>query len=452
MLQKSLHSAIARNLKRAIIDKLPLNIGGIHKGDNPQIHHAIATTALRKTWEYKVPMVLATADISRAFATIPHSLILEGLRDLQVEESLICLIGWVLRTATIEINMPTRDAFSIVLQRGVVEGSPLSMLLLAVASYKLLKYLNDDAHFAAAMMTLPTALESCELLIPPHLWVDDWLLCAPSRDSMQTQLTRLQALLNRHGMEIKTDKIHWIANDQIMEQQIFFGGQAIDKENTLVYMGLKLDAKGSINTHVEFRRSQANAVWARTWQSTSFARTPRAIKIRLYTSTFLKSLTWGIGSFPDMTSTLTGMSTKALKPLRCLYGKKASETVEHWWRRAHNQLRRDRYAGEIRHPMHEVVNQWRLLGSFVKEHPQHTLAKLLSWRGTAWLKLGLTRYQRPMRRQGQVPQLLESIAAEINGKEHRMLKVVKRYLEADCKPDPSFHSSSPPSPPLSQAF
>ena len=259
-------------------------------------------------------------------------------------------------------------------------------------------------------------------------------------------------MLDNFDMSIKTDKIQWVGNDQIGEHQIAFRGDLIDKSPSLLYMGLKLDPKGSLQTHIEHREAQATAAWARVWKSTSFTKTPRGVKIRLYNSTYIKSLTWGMASFPHIASVFTGMSTTALKPLSCLYGKKRSEQIEDWWKRVRNKLRRDRHQGIIRHPMQDIANQWRLIKDYTEMHTEHTLTKLLQWRGTAWLNLKLSRSQRPARRRGQVPQLLDEIVDKIDGSHFAVIAFVLKYLKSDKKQAISFHSSPSPSPPFSQVF
>ena len=88
-------------------------------GDSPLIHQALAVTCVRKCWEYRIPAVVGTIDISRAFATIPHSLILEGLSALQVDSCTITLVAAILDTAALEICTNTRETFQLPL-RGVL--------------------------------------------------------------------------------------------------------------------------------------------------------------------------------------------------------------------------------------------------------------------------------------------------------------------------------------------
>ena len=447
MAQKAFHGAVAASLKRAIGHKLELNIGGIQKGDGPTMHHATLVTLTRKCWEYKIPLAIATIDISRAFATAQHSLILRGLQDLQTPPELVHCIAWILKTSSIQITMPNKAQFIIALERGLVEGSPLSMLLLAVATHFLLKHLNMDNSFMEALITLPTAKESFSLCIPPLIWVDDWALTAASAQKLQQQVQRLTALLRLFDMTINADKIQWLANDNIPEQCIYHESAPVERQQNIVYMGLFLDAKGDLNQHMQYRQAQASAAWARTWKTTSFKSTPKGVKTRIYAMNYIKSLTWGMGAFPNINSIFTGMNTTALSPLRSLYGKKRAEDVDTWWKRVHRQLRKDRFEGIIRHPMRDVAAQWKNIGTYTQEHPNHVLSRLLHWRGQQWLGLKLQRNERPARRRGQVPLLLDKVINKIRGCETRMLDAIRPYLDADKKHDPSFHSSAPLSPP-----
>ena len=156
MMQKATHAAIAQRLKDIIRAKMPLSIGGVQQGDGPIMHHAIATTLARKTWEYRISMAMPTVDLTRAFATVPHSLVIKGLQRLEVPDDLIHIIGWIIRSAEIEVNMSTRATFRIRLQRGLVEGSPLSMILLAVASFMLYTHTpNERPHLPRLALSAP---------------------------------------------------------------------------------------------------------------------------------------------------------------------------------------------------------------------------------------------------------------------------------------------------------
>ena len=142
-------------------------------GDSPLIHQAIAVTCVRQCWEYRIPAVVGTIEVSRAFATIPHSLIMEGLSALQVDSCTITLVAAILDTAALEICTNTRDTFQLPLRGGIVEGSPLSMILLAAGSHRLLMLLKQDSDFKSAILTLPTAMYSSECPLFPQIWVDD---------------------------------------------------------------------------------------------------------------------------------------------------------------------------------------------------------------------------------------------------------------------------------------
>ena len=152
-----------------------------------------------------IPAVVGTIDISRAFATIPHSLILEGLHALNVDSCTITLVAAFLDTAALEICTNTRETFQLPLRWGIVEGPPLSVVSLAAGTHRLLLILKQDRDFNSAILALPTAMFSSDCPLYPQVWVDDWIIFARSRDDLQTLIRRIAALLRARGMAIKPE-------------------------------------------------------------------------------------------------------------------------------------------------------------------------------------------------------------------------------------------------------
>ena len=197
-------------------------------------------------------------------------------------------------------------------------------------------------------------------------------------------------------------------------------------------MGLKLYQKGNPQTHLDHRLAQAFANWARLWGSTtSWKGTPWQLRFRIYEATYLKSCTWAVGCFPEARSVLPGFSTAVLRPLPRQYGKKRHESVGDWWKRTHRSLRRLRYQGHLRHPMHEVTAQWTQLSRFIQAHQDHALSRIIRWRGTDWHNGQIPRNLRPMRRQGQFPQHLQTVIEHIAESPSVAIDLIIKYVSHD---------------------
>ena len=139
----------------------------------------------------------------------------------------------------------------------------------------------------------------------------------------------------------------------------------------------------------------------------------------------------GCWLFPEARSVLQGSSTAVLRPLRRQYGMKRHESVGDWWKRTHRSLCRLRYDGHLRRPMHEVTDQWTQLSRYIQVHQDHALSRVIRWRGTDWHNGQIPRTLRPMRRQGQALQHLQTVIEHIAESPSLAIDLIIKYLSDD---------------------
>ena len=178
-------------------------------------------------------------DMTKAFDSIDHCLLLSKLNDIGFNNSLLAWFKSYLedRYQLVYINGVYSKKFKAT--SGILQGSRLGPLLFAI-------FIND--------IVLET---SCSLI---SLFADD---CRISRvvsnlqevSTMQSDLDRISQWITRNKLEInvkKCSKISFSRSHSVLDTHYLIGDQLIHNTNTVRDLGVILDVKWTFNDHLNY--------------------------------------------------------------------------------------------------------------------------------------------------------------------------------------------------------
>ena len=388
---------ICVSLKHAIIDKLHGSIFGATPGDRCVFIQTQCVNIMRQCHKYRVPLAMATLDISRAFATVPHCTVVQSLVDLDAPPALIALVSAEIGGNSLNIRVMGGARLKIAMERGIVEGSPFSMVLILCVQSMLIRRLLSDPTFCEALARLPPAPNCMEVCIEPMVWVDDLTLTASSSDGLQRQVTIVNAALRQINMNFKVKKFHWMTTDSMKTLEIWHEGTAIRKQESLNVLGLEVCHNGSPHFAISARRAAATAKWFSLARDANFHKLALHTIYRLHNTMYLPSMAYGISAYPMSTSLLQDISKGSSSHILQYHRRPQHMDVGSWIRTVRGRLRTKRLDGSLRTRIQHIVNDLRALHDFARRDRGRQLERILNWRNAAW-RATVDRNVRPQQR------------------------------------------------------
>ena len=138
----------------------------------------------------------AFLDLSKAFDSISHKILLKKLKNLNFDEKALTMMESYLTQRHQKVTLPTCDSEWIQLYQGVPQGTVLGPLLFNI-------YVNDMQQ---------TVTENCSLI----QYADDTMIFSSHSDAMQaveklnTNVKNLMEFFESHRLTINTDKTEFI--------------------------------------------------------------------------------------------------------------------------------------------------------------------------------------------------------------------------------------------------
>ena len=385
---------------------------GIHPGDRCVFVQTRFANLVRKCYRWKLPLAIATLDISRAFATVPHYAVIRALEFHNTPSELIALMLKEIRNNFLEIKLQHGGGFAVKLGRGILEGSPLSMLLILVVQSMLLGRMMVDPAFKEHLMILPTAPNSSQHQVDPAAWVDDFVLTASSSSSLQSQVELISGLLGQLNMSVKHAKIHWMGMEALTAQEIFFERKVIRKASCLSILGLSIDSVGSSQHSCQQRRAAAMAKWYSMEREFNFRKLSKDVIFKLHNMVFVPSQAYGLAALPMATTLLQHLSSASTSHLLRYHRRPRGLELDVWIHSVRRDLRERRLRGEVISPLNFVAADLRAMFEHCQTARGAQLKGVLEWRDRKWLN-SVGRQHRPQQRKGGDFTELQLLASEL---------------------------------------
>lgn len=214
----------------------------------------LRTIIEKYTKSKKQSLYLCFVDFRKAFDTVWHSGLLYKLQKLGINGLFLNIIQDMYSKSSVRIKTSKglTDTFSS--NKGVRQGDALSPMLFNI-------YVNDIPKM---LLTQPTCAPSLgDTKVPCLLYADDMILMSKTAEGLQTQLDMLDNFCNEWFLEINPTKtqtmcIKPICSTTVDSNQTFkLGASTLSLADSYVYLGVKIDERGTFSTQTEYMNSKA---------------------------------------------------------------------------------------------------------------------------------------------------------------------------------------------------
>ena len=121
------------------------------------------------------------------------------------------------------------EHFVIDLRKGIVEGSPISVLLVGLLLSRFLLLLRSAPSFSDTVVKFPGDAHQAELTLDSKGWVDDWIVFGSSIPSLENTLRLWQNVLATMGWEIHSLKTEFLCAS-VFEESLRIGETVISPQ------------------------------------------------------------------------------------------------------------------------------------------------------------------------------------------------------------------------------
>jgi RNA-directed DNA polymerase len=188
--------------------------------------------ALKRVWDHlkSGKTYVVDADLKRFFDTIPHEVILDGLKEKISDGRVLDLIHAYLRQGVMEFGVEIPEEAE---GEGTPQGSPLSPLLANIALHGL-DVLAEDSGYAIVR------------------YADDFVILCESREQAESALERVKDWTQKNGLTLHPEKTRIVeyGNDESFEFLgfLFRKGKVFPRKKSVKNLRDKVRAKTPRNS------------------------------------------------------------------------------------------------------------------------------------------------------------------------------------------------------------
>ena len=284
-----IYKIFTKVITNRITDKLdenqPREQAGFRRGYSTIDHLQTVNQIIEKTNEYKIPLVVALVDYTKAFDSVETEEVMSALEEQGVDQIYINVLRHIYDHATSFIRLH-KDSEPFQLERGVRQGDTCSPKLFTACLERAFRQLN----WSEKGIKIDGEYLS-------HLrFADDIIIFASTKEELQQMLTELNEASKSVGLLMNSRKTKAMSNkyienaDEILEIE----NQQIEEVEQYIYLGQR------ISLHDASKESEIKRRITLGWQAFGRAssvfknkKIPIILKRKVYDKCILPTVTYG---------------------------------------------------------------------------------------------------------------------------------------------------------------
>ena len=285
VIYKIFTKVITNRIANKLDENQPREQAGFRKGYSTIDHLQTVHQIIEKTNEYKIPLVVALVDYTKAFDSVETEEVMAALEEQGVDQVYIRILRHIYEHATSIIRLHM-DSEPFQLKRGVRQGDTSSPKLFTACLERAFQQLNwsekgiriDGEHLS-------------------HLrFADDIFVCAPTKEQLQEMLAELNQASKSVGLHMNFSKTKIMCNKYIEQEDeiLEIENQQIEEVDHYIYLGQRISLHDSSKENEIKRRitlgwqafGRANSVFKNK-------KIPIILKRKVYDQCILPTVTYG---------------------------------------------------------------------------------------------------------------------------------------------------------------
>ena len=292
-----------RVLERRLRERISItkNQCGFVKGVSTTDAIFALSQTLEKYREKKRKVHLTFIDLKSAFDSVSRELIVHGLRDHGVEESLINAVMLTYYDAKSSVRSAVGRTKDFSVGSGTHQGSALSPLLFITVLDTVTKDIQREVPYTI-------------------MYADDIVLVAEERADLQRWTEQWKVALEEAGLRMNLAKTEYMEYGEQTDGSITVGGRELPKTRNFAYLGSMVCAEGSQEEAVIHRIQCGWLKWRSCTGVTCDKKIPVRLKGKIHRTVTRPALIYGCETFAQSACMNRRMSTTEMRMLRWTIG------------------------------------------------------------------------------------------------------------------------------------
>lgn len=349
------------------------------------------------------PLYIGKLDIARMLASTEYDFLHSTLLYFGIPPSWAHVFMHQVRGNALDLSAVRMEHIRIFMHQGLIEGSPTSVLAVALLFSRLLADFREQQQY-----THVAALEGDSVqegISSPLLgWLDDWLLFADNPESLDILTQAWATTCEKANLRIKWEKTEVLANTACYAS-VTLCSQSFVVVDSFKYLGCIVSANGSADKHIEFRGALYHAAWGELCRNCKASTYPLGVKAKLFETILLPILCHGLQDFAITNTNLAKVRTLQNQIQRSFVKIDFSLDINQRWRKAHWDLREMRRTKII--PDVEFYLSQRICNQTFDQKTK----KVFAYRDETWQ--GTFARDKPRRAVGKPPRTLQQFRAQL---------------------------------------
>jgi len=250
--------------------------------------------------QWGLPLVAVALDFSSAYDSVDRDSLWEVLRGEGMGPRTLRVIQAMYRGTSVRVRAGGGESEAFSVDKGVKQGSVLSPVLFVALMDRVLAGALGEGSGCGFFPAVGSVLDLD--------FADDVLLVGASVGEVQKGVAGVEREGAKYGLRLNPKKTVWVGNRWADRGDLEVGGYRVGRSDSLVYLGVQMDAAGGMAGEVQRRVSVAGgAFWGlkRFWRERGIS---VKVKARVYVAVVRGAMLYG-----SETWLLTGREIRALE-------------------------------------------------------------------------------------------------------------------------------------------
>lgn len=223
---------------------------GFRKGVGTRDAIGVVRMLCERNIEYRGEVYVCFVDFEKAFDRVNWVMMMEILRDLEVDWKDRRLIRQLYMRQTAVVRVEGEDSLPAEIGRGVRQGCPLSPLLFSIYA---------EAMMKEAMEGMEEGIKVGGNIINDVRFADDQAMVSGTEEGLQTMMNRLEEIAKKYDMKInvKKTKVMVVSKEAGKKINITIDGKMIEQVDKFKYLGSIITEDGKSKTDIKVRIAMA---------------------------------------------------------------------------------------------------------------------------------------------------------------------------------------------------
>ena len=146
------------------------------------------------------------------------------------------------------------------MERGLVEGSPISVFIIGLVVSYFLQVLREKPGYRENIAVLEGDALHDTLALQERGWIDDWAIFSNSVDGMLILLNLWEKTLHEFWWNLHHEKTELLAVTGA-QFPLVLQASCIKYTDSITWLGCSISASGSAQSHIRLRTTKAISAW-----------------------------------------------------------------------------------------------------------------------------------------------------------------------------------------------